>query len=167
MGIEQRWRQQRHTGPFRRLTGAAQHYPGAERPHVSYHRRHKRDKGTCLDAQLRHQRRARRDKRRSVCNLQPAELRQHERAEHHHRCQQRRPRHHQADMRLLLRREAAHHRAGLSEPACQPQPDKHSHRGNQQRGYRDDPTLPGGNEFRKWLAECDAKGEPVEWDDIL
>lgn len=31
----------------------------------------------------------------------------------------------------------------------------------------DDASLPGGNEFRKWCSECDAKGEPIEWDDIL
>lgn len=31
----------------------------------------------------------------------------------------------------------------------------------------DDPTMPGGNEFRKWCSECDAKGEPIEWEDIL
>lgn len=31
----------------------------------------------------------------------------------------------------------------------------------------DDATLPGGNEFRKWCSECDAKGEPIEWEDIL
>lgn len=31
----------------------------------------------------------------------------------------------------------------------------------------DDPSLPGGNEFRKWCSECDAKGIAIEWDDIL
>lgn len=31
----------------------------------------------------------------------------------------------------------------------------------------DDPSLPGGNEFRKWCSECDAKGIPIEWEDIL
>lgn len=31
----------------------------------------------------------------------------------------------------------------------------------------DDPDLPGGNEFRKWCVECDAKGIPIEWEDIL
>lgn len=31
----------------------------------------------------------------------------------------------------------------------------------------DDPTLPGGNEFRKWCSDCDANGEPIEWEDIL
>lgn len=31
----------------------------------------------------------------------------------------------------------------------------------------DDPAIPGGNEFRKWCSDCDAKGEPIEWGDIL
>lgn len=31
----------------------------------------------------------------------------------------------------------------------------------------DDPDNKGGNVFRKWLADCDAKGVAVVWDDIL
>lgn len=31
----------------------------------------------------------------------------------------------------------------------------------------DNPLMPGGNEFRRYCVDCDAKGEPVEWDDIL
>lgn len=31
----------------------------------------------------------------------------------------------------------------------------------------DDPDNEGGNVFRKWYADCIAKGEPVEWEDIL
>lgn len=31
----------------------------------------------------------------------------------------------------------------------------------------DDPDNPGGNWFRKWLVDCDAKGEPVDWEDII
>lgn len=31
----------------------------------------------------------------------------------------------------------------------------------------DNPMIPGGNVFRKWCSDCDANGEPVEWDDIL
>lgn len=31
----------------------------------------------------------------------------------------------------------------------------------------DDPDNEGGNVFRKWLADCDAKGVVVDWADIL
>lgn len=31
----------------------------------------------------------------------------------------------------------------------------------------DNPLIPGGNEFRKWMSECDLKGEPIDWDEIL
>ena len=31
----------------------------------------------------------------------------------------------------------------------------------------DDPDNPGGNWFRKWLVDCDAKGEPVDWEELL
>lgn len=31
----------------------------------------------------------------------------------------------------------------------------------------DDTDNPGGNVFRKWYVDCVAKGEPVEWSDIL
>lgn len=31
----------------------------------------------------------------------------------------------------------------------------------------DDADNPGGNWFRKWLVDCDAKGEPVDWEELL
>jgi hypothetical protein len=31
----------------------------------------------------------------------------------------------------------------------------------------DDPDNEGGNVFRKYYVDCIAKGEPLEWDDIL
>lgn len=31
----------------------------------------------------------------------------------------------------------------------------------------DDPDNPGGNVFRKFFADCTAKGEPLEWEDLL
>lgn len=31
----------------------------------------------------------------------------------------------------------------------------------------DNPLMPGGNEFRRWATDCDRRGEPIEWDDIL
>lgn len=31
----------------------------------------------------------------------------------------------------------------------------------------DDPDNPGGNVFRKFYADCVAKGEPIDWDDLL
>lgn len=31
----------------------------------------------------------------------------------------------------------------------------------------DNPALPGGNEFRRWCSDCDAKGIAIEWGDIL
>lgn len=31
----------------------------------------------------------------------------------------------------------------------------------------DDPDMPGGNEFRHWLVDCDKKGVPIDWEDIL
>lgn len=31
----------------------------------------------------------------------------------------------------------------------------------------DDPDMPGGNLFRKWLVDCDAKGVGVDWSEIL
>ncbi|MCM1452435.1 MAG: hypothetical protein NC102_09255 [Clostridium sp.] len=31
----------------------------------------------------------------------------------------------------------------------------------------DDPDNEGGNLFRKWLADCDAKGAVVDWEDLL
>lgn len=35
------------------------------------------------------------------------------------------------------------------------------------KDYIDDPDNKGGNAFRKWYVDCIAKGEPVEWADIL
>jgi len=31
----------------------------------------------------------------------------------------------------------------------------------------DDPDNEGGNVFRKWYVDCIAKGEPVDWEDLL
>lgn len=31
----------------------------------------------------------------------------------------------------------------------------------------DNPLLPGGNIFRRWLTDCDFRGIGIEWDDIL
>lgn len=31
----------------------------------------------------------------------------------------------------------------------------------------DNPLLPCGNIFRRWCADCDFRGIPIEWDDIL
>lgn len=31
----------------------------------------------------------------------------------------------------------------------------------------DDPDNPGGNLFRRWLADADAKGSVIDWDEIL
>ena len=31
----------------------------------------------------------------------------------------------------------------------------------------DDPDNKGGNVFRKWYADCIAKGDPVDWEDLL
>lgn len=31
----------------------------------------------------------------------------------------------------------------------------------------DDPDLPGGNVFRRWLVDCDAEGRVVDWDELL
>lgn len=31
----------------------------------------------------------------------------------------------------------------------------------------DDPDNEGGNVFRKWYADCVAKGEPVEWEEMI
>lgn len=35
------------------------------------------------------------------------------------------------------------------------------------KDYIDDPDNEGGNAFRKWYVDCIAKGEPVEWSDML
>lgn len=35
------------------------------------------------------------------------------------------------------------------------------------KDYIDDPDNEGGNAFRKWYMDCIAKGEPVEWADLL
>lgn len=31
----------------------------------------------------------------------------------------------------------------------------------------EDPDMPGGNLFRRWLADADAKGMVIDWDEIL
>lgn len=31
----------------------------------------------------------------------------------------------------------------------------------------EDPDNPGGNVFRKWLADCDAKGVLIDWEELL
>lgn len=35
------------------------------------------------------------------------------------------------------------------------------------RDFVEDPDNLGGNAFRKWYVDCIAKGEPVEWSDLL
>lgn len=35
------------------------------------------------------------------------------------------------------------------------------------KDYIDDVDNPGGNAFRKWYADCIAKGIPVEWADLI
>lgn len=31
----------------------------------------------------------------------------------------------------------------------------------------DDPDMPGGNAFRHWLVNCDKKGIPIDWEELL
>lgn len=31
----------------------------------------------------------------------------------------------------------------------------------------DDPDMPGGNLFRHWCVDCDKRGEPIDWEEIL
>ncbi len=31
----------------------------------------------------------------------------------------------------------------------------------------DDPDMPGGNAFRHWMTDCDKKGIPIPWEDML